>query len=427
MTGYLNIKKLFINKVESPKEAQILFNRVKILMVAPTPFFADRGTHIRILEEALALEKIGHEITIATYHVGRDISSEVKTKIDVRRILRFLFWYKKLEAGPDWQKIILDLMLIRKAFFLARIKKPDIIHGHLHEGVLIGWIVQKILFWRKMKLMADFHGSLTKEMISHSYLQGGMLKKIFQSVENIIDNLGDFAITSSWENTEEIKKIRRDGKVETIPDGVDLDYYRSLPAKMESKKELELPLDKVGIVYTGALVPNKGINYLIEAIPLALKKNKNLFFIIGGFPIEWVEKWRKKNQLENNVRLIHPLNYFDLPKILNASDMAIDPKDSTVGQASGKILQYMGAGLPIVCFDKSNNRQYLGDGAYYAKDFSAKGIAEGILELADNSFLRAQKGEINRERAENFSWEKSAGKMEEIYKGLKKFTLLNKF
>ena len=35
---------------------------MRILVVAPTPFFSNRGTHIRILEEALALEKLGHEI-----------------------------------------------------------------------------------------------------------------------------------------------------------------------------------------------------------------------------------------------------------------------------------------------------------------------------------------------------------------------------
>jgi glycosyltransferase involved in cell wall biosynthesis len=116
------------------------------------------------------------------------------------------------------------------------------------------------------------------------------------------------------------------------------------------------------------------------------------------------------------VRIISPLNYFDLPKILNAGDIAVDPKDSNVNQASGKILQYMGAGLPIVCFDKSNNRKYLGGGAYYAKEFSSEGIAEGILELAGNPEKSREMREINKERAKEFSWEKSAEKLSEIYK-----------
>ena len=387
-------------------------------MVAPTPFFSDRGTHIRILEEALALEKLGHEITIATYHIGRDIDPEIKTKIDVRRIRRLLFWYKKLEAGPDWQKLILDLMLIRKTFFLARTKKPDIIHGHLHEGVLIGFLVKKFLFWRKIKLVSDFHGSLTREMVSHGYLGAGTLKKIFNFIEKTIDNLGDFAITSSWENTEEIREFRKDGKVETILDGVDLDYYKNLPSKEESKKELEVEADKTVVVYTGALVSNKGIDYLIKAIPLALQKNKDLFFIIAGFPVEEIKKFIKENSLEKSVRIINPLNYFDLPKILNASDIAIDPKDSKVNQASGKILQYMGAGLPIVCFDKSNNRKYLEDGAYFAKEFSSNGIVEGILELAQNPEKCNNMGRRNKERAKEFSWNNPAGKLDAIYRKL---------
>jgi glycosyltransferase involved in cell wall biosynthesis len=389
---------------------------MKILMVAPTPFFADRGTHIRILEEALALEKQGHKITIATYHIGRDIYGEVKTNIDIRRIRRFLFWYKKLEAGPDWQKIILDIMLIRKVFYLARTQKPDIIHGHLHEGVLIGWIAKKLLFWRKIKLVADFHGSLTKEMISHSYLQGGMLKKIFGSIEKIIDNLGDFSITSSWENTEEIRSLRKDKKLETIPDGVNLEHYKNLPSKEELRNELEFPENRLAIVYAGALIMNKGIQYLLEAIPIVLENFKSSYFVVAGFPIEEARKFIKEKKLEEGVRLVSPLNYFDMPKILKAGDIGVDPKDSSTRQASGKILQYMGAGLPVVCFDKSNNRQYLEEGAYYAKDFSAHAIAQGILELAGNSSSRAQKGEINKKRAQNFSWDKSAEEIDKIYR-----------
>lgn len=391
---------------------------MKILVVAPTPFFSDRGTHIRILEEALALEKIGHQITLATYHIGRNINLEVKNKIDVRRIWRLLFWYQKLEAGPDWQKIILDFLLIRKVFSLAWTQKPNIIHGHLHEGVLIGWLVKKMLFWRKIKLVADFHGSLTKEMISHGYLQAGILNKVFLWMERFIDNLGDYAITSSWENTGEIKKFRKDSQAETILDGVNSDYYKKFSSKEESKKELELPLDKIIITYTGALIANKGINYLLSAIPLALSRNNQLFFILAGFPIAEAEKFVKEKKMEKNVRIIHPLSYFDLPKILNASDIAIDPKDGSVNQASGKILQYMGAGLPIICFDKNNNRRYLDEGAYYVPEFSAKSLTEGIIELSGNLEKAKEMGQKNKERAKNFSWNNSAEKLNQIYKKL---------
>lgn len=388
---------------------------MKILVIAPTPFFADRGTHIRILEEALALEKLGHSITIATYHIGRDINSDVKTNIDVRRIRRLLFWYKKLEAGPDWQKVLLDIMLIRKAFHLARTQKPDVIHGHLHEGVLIGWIVKTALFWRKMELVADFHGSLTKEMVSHSYLSGGILRKIFLLIEKWIDNLADKVLTSSEENTKDITQLRYDHKVETVLDGVNLACYENFPSKMELKKEFELPMEKTIVTYTGALMFNKGIEYLMAAIPKVLEKNKDVFFVVAGFPVEEVEKFVELNNLSQDVRIINPLNYFDLPKILMASDIGIDPKDSNTLQASGKILQYMAAGLPIVCFDRANNRNYLGDGAQYAKEISADALAEGIAALVSDPQKIIFKGQLNREQVKKFSWDISAQKIQQIY------------
>ena len=388
---------------------------MRILVIAPTPFFSDRGTHIRILEEALALEKLGHQITIATYHIGRDITDEIETKIDVRRIRRLIFWYKKLEAGPDWQKIILDLMLIRKAFNLARTQKPDIIHGHIHEGVIIGWIVQKLLFWRKIKLIADFHGSLTKEMVSHSYLNGGILKIIFKRVEWFINNIGEYAITSSWENTAEISNFRKGKDIETILDGVNIRHFEKLPSKKELKKELELPEDKIIAIYAGALVPNKGTNFLFEGILKVLKKTDKVYFVIAGFPSEPIEKFVKENKLENNIRIISPLNYFVMPKILKACDIGIDPKDSSIGQASGKILQYMAAGLPVVCFDRKNNHNYLDEGGYYSKAINSEGIAESILYFADNSAEIERMGGINLERAKNFSWDGSAEKLDAIY------------
>jgi len=385
------------------------------LVIAPTPFFADRGTHIRILEESLALEKRGHQIMIATYHIGREVDHELKTSIRVRRIRRLLFWYKKLEAGPDWQKILLDLMLIRKVYSLARLQKPDIIHGHLHEGVLIGWIVKKILFWQKMKLVADFHGSLTKEMVSHSYLSGGILKSIFKRVEWWIDNLGDSTITSSQENTEEISKICKTKEVITVMDGANISHYENLPSKDQLKKEFELPLEKIIITYTGALIFNKGIEYFMQAIPKVLEKNKNVYFVIAGFPIEDVSQFVNKNNLSNDVRIVSPLSYFDLPKILMASDIGVDPKDSSTMQASGKILQYMAAGLGVVCFDRENNRAYLGEGGEYSKDISADGLAESILQLASEPQKMTLKGQLNKKQVEKFSWDISAEKIEKIY------------
>jgi hypothetical protein len=97
--------------------------KLRVLMIAPTPFFADRGCHVKILEEVRALSRRNITVKVVTYHIGRDIKG-----VDTERIVR-MPWYKKLEAGPSIHKYYLDLILAAKAIKVAIKFKPDIIHA----------------------------------------------------------------------------------------------------------------------------------------------------------------------------------------------------------------------------------------------------------------------------------------------------------
>ena len=309
-------------------------------------------------------------------------------------------------------------MLIKKTFFLARTKRPDIIHGHLHEGALIGWIVQKLLFWRKMGLVADFHGSLTREMASHDYLHVSFAQKVFQWVERLINNLGDAAVASSWDNAEEINQARTKKRALPLLDGTRLDLFENLPSKESLRKEYGIPEDKVVVTYTGALIPNKGIRYFLDAVPLVFAAHPEAHVVIAGFPVDQISDYLARPEFQSGVSVISPLSYFELPKILHMSDIGVDPKDSVTRQASGKTLQYMGAGLPVAVFDTENNREYLADGGTYAPEISAKGLASAIGELVSSRELRDTRGRICRTRAEQFSWDQTALQAEAIYKEL---------
>jgi glycosyltransferase involved in cell wall biosynthesis len=112
------------------------------------------------------------------------------------------------------------------------------------------------------------------------------------------------------------------------------------------------------------------------------------------------------------------LDYFSLPEFLKACDIAIDPKNSDTNQASGKMLNYMAVGLPIVCFDKANNRNYLGEGGYFCAEMASAEIAKGILHFAAQPDDAKKKGQLNKEKAVEFGWYKSGQAIEVIYKKL---------
>ena len=55
---------------------------LKVLHIAPTPFFADRGCHIRIRNEIESLRDQDVEVTLCTYHQGRDVEG-IRTLSDL--------------------------------------------------------------------------------------------------------------------------------------------------------------------------------------------------------------------------------------------------------------------------------------------------------------------------------------------------------
>ena len=77
----------------------------RVLMLAPTSFFADYGCHVRILEEATVLQQLGHKVTIATYHNGNDVPG-----LDIRRTLP-IPWRRNYLVGSSKHKVAFDVLL----------------------------------------------------------------------------------------------------------------------------------------------------------------------------------------------------------------------------------------------------------------------------------------------------------------------------
>jgi len=193
--------------------------RKRILMIAPTPFFADRGCHVRILGEAKALIALGNRVVVCTYGLGRDIEG-----IPTERALA-IPWYTKLSAGPSVHKFYIDLFLLWKVLGTCRRFRPDLIHAHLHEGIVIGKIAS-VLY--RVPMVADLQGSLTAELLDHRFIPSvPWVVKGMRWIEKQINHMPAHVIVSSTHTAKmcvDVYGISPD-RVTPIRDGVDLEIF----------------------------------------------------------------------------------------------------------------------------------------------------------------------------------------------------------
>lgn len=389
----------------------------KILMLASTSFFSDYGNHVRIWEEARALQRRGHRIVLATYHNGDDMPG-----LDIRRSWD-VPWIKRAVVGSSRHKLYLDVGLAWRGLRVAAGERPDIIHAHTHEAAAIG-VALKRLFGRP--LILDYQGSMTSEMLDHGFVRKtSPLYLPLTRLERFLNQQAD-AITTSTHNAA--RQLLRDGglepaRVHAIPDGVDTERFRPFdgsPAwaaqRQELRAQLGIPPGRKVVAYIGLLAPYQGTNVLIEAAAQIARRRPDVHFLIMGHPDPHSYRaYAASLGVEGQVTLPGRIIYRDLHSYLALGDVAVAPKMSLT-EGNGKIANYLAMGLPVVAFETPVSREILGEIGLYARLGSAEDLAAKLELALDDSALARRLGAAGRARAlADFSWDQAMRRLEAIY------------
>ncbi|MEI6778139.1 MAG: glycosyltransferase family 4 protein [Chloroflexales bacterium] len=388
-----------------------------ILMLASTSFFSDYGNHVRIWEEARAIQKLGHRLVLATYHNGDNMPG-----IDIRRSWD-VPWIKRAVVGSSRHKLYLDVGLGWRALRVALHERPTIIHAHTHEAAAIGLPLKRLL---GAPLILDYQGSMTSEMLDHGFVTASSpFYMPLVRLERFLNHQADAVVTSTH-NAAEL--LRRDGaahpdRLYTVTDSVDTDRFRPFdgsPAwtaqRAELCAQLGIPAGRRIVAYIGLLAPYQGTNVLIEAAQILIRRHPDVHFLIMGHPDPHSYRaYAASLGIDDHVTLPGRIIYRDLHSYLALGDVAVAPKMSLT-EGNGKISNYMAMGLPVVAFETPVSREILGTSGIYAHLGSVEDLAEKLELALEDRALATRIGAEGRARAvAELSWELSARKIEAIY------------
>jgi glycosyltransferase involved in cell wall biosynthesis len=382
----------------------------RVLAIAPTSFFADYGCHVRILEEARALGRLGHQVTVCTYHTGA-----TPRGAEGLRVIRMprVPWHAEVRVGSHYHKLYFDLLLAARAALAAG--PVDLVHAHLHEGALIGWLVSRL---RGVPLVFDYQGSLTREMLDHQFLRrDSPLYRPFTWLERAIERLPNLIVTST-ENQAAALRERTTRPVHSLPDAVDLRAFGTPPVEAAAalRRRLGIPNDRDVVGYVGLLAEYQGVGDLLYAARQIVERRPNTHFLVMGYP--GLERYRKQAhdlQILDHVTFTGRVPYEQLATHLGLVDVAVSAKTSAT-EGNGKLLNYMAMGLPAVAYETAVARELLGPLGVYAPPGDITALARALQGLLDDPQRRAALGLQLRARAErDFSWDAAGRRLAGFY------------
>lgn len=382
---------------------------MRVLMVAPTPFFSDRGCHVRILEEARILRALGAEVLVATYPVGRDIA-DIPTVRSPR-----LPWVRELPVGFSIHKPSLDLLLLATAARAAMRFRPDVVHGHLHEGAAMAPLVGRLV---SRPAVADLQGSVTGEMVAHGDLPSrGPVLALSRWLERVIAHWPARLLPSSRNFAAELRERWNipPERIVTLPDGVDTEGFRPGIPVDDLRRRLGLE-GKAVVVYLGVLTPYQGVDDLLDAWPTVLETVPGAHLLLMGYPNE--ERYRAevaRRGLAGSVTVTGRIDYHETSRYLALGDIGVSPKHAST-EANGKLLHYMACGLPAVAYDGPVSRELMGEAGSFVPMRDVKGLAAACAALLSDPGERKRRGEALRARAvAEFGWPALGKQLLEVY------------
>ncbi|NOZ61613.1 MAG: glycosyltransferase family 4 protein [Calditrichaeota bacterium] len=387
---------------------------MRILMIAPQPFFTPRGTPLSVLHRLNTLSSLGHKIDLVTYHIGQTIPFE---NVTYHRILKVPF-VKSIQVGPSKRKIIVDFFVLMKSWALLFKNDYDVIHTHEEAGFFGVWLAK----WFKTVHLYDMHSSLPQQLTNFKFTKLKFLIKIFASLENMTIQNSEAVITICPELFNYVHEKWPEKKQELIENVADNSLVFSEPevGSDEIRKKYDLDSKQI-ILYAGTFEPYQGLDLLIDASRNIVKKtDQALFVLVGGNP-DQVEKYKtmvEKNNLSQYFRFTGQVTPDWVPKFVEIADILVTPRIEG-NNTPLKIYSYLRSGKPIVATNHTTHTQVLNPDVAMLTECTPESFSQGLLKVMQDENLQ-QKISRNAKKlaAEKYSFEIYVKKLSGIYEYL---------
>jgi glycosyltransferase involved in cell wall biosynthesis len=346
---------------------------MRILMIAPEPFFEPRGTPFSEYHRIRALGTLGHTVDLVTYPFGRDVELP---GLRVFRCLRPPF-VRHVRIGPSWAKAPLDLALTLTAIRRALTEEYDAIHSH-EEGGLIGVVLAALT---GVPHLYDMHSSLPQQLSNFQFSSSKLLCGLMSWVERLVVKRSRVVIVICQQLSEVVRGVDPTVPVVLIENAPGSGDPPVAGAGARIRAQYGLSAEAPVVLYTGTFEAYQGLDLLLDSLAIVRASRPDVrALLVGGEPsqVEDVRRAARAAGVEDVVTFTGQRPSEEIPAFLDAATLLVSPRSRGTNTPL-KIYQYLRSGRPIVATRLLTHTQVLDDEVAILTEATPDGFAQGVL------------------------------------------------
>ncbi len=351
---------------------------MKILLVAPHPFFTHRGTPVAVRLVCEGLSRLGHTVDVLTYHEGENIDCP---GVNIHRIGRPRF-VRRIPIGSSWQKVVCDIALARRLKTMLRESRYDVIHAVEESAFMAARTGLPFVF--------DMDSLMSRQLVEKSkwFWPAAVLFKWLErhALRRCVGVLAVCELLAC-----EARKYQ--SNVHVLPD-----------VALASNAVVELPkalteTQGLRFMYVGNLQRYQGIDLMLESFAaIAPACPESVLIIVGGNPDQIAAYSRKaaRCKILDRVRFVGQIPIDSLAQTLSVSDILVSPRISGENTPM-KLYSYLMSGRPVLATRLPTHLQVVSDEQALLVKPTVDAMAQGMRALIDSPELRERLGAAGRE------------------------------